>query len=608
MLVLDDSDLLDPATLRAVVDVALEELPPESTVALASRGEPPLPLARWRAHRVLTEVRTAQLAMSPAEAAALLRRAAIEPDFEQVRALVRRTEGWPAALYLAALARRQDPEDPIDFGEHHVLSEYVRDEVVAALPQELAQFSVKTSILDELSGGICDFVLERRGSAAVLERLAKTTPMLVPVDSSHRSYRWHGLMAEVLRAELRREDEAVEQLLRRRAADWYSACGDSRSALDQSSLAADARFTGELLWPNLLTYLTCGSGELIRGWLDKFNACQIADNAPLALSVALTSLIGGDLGKARQWALAASALLNREGAAEELQSSATALTVIETIDAHGSMERMRDLMITAGRSEDEDSLWRPLCLLLGAIAMYLEGDREHAEPVLDQVARLSGNRAPSVTSICLAQRALIAIEQEDWELATELTDDAVAMIEEWGLTTEPLSAIVFACAAATRAQQRRIDEAKLNVRRAGDLLAELGDFVPWYGAQARILLGHASLWLADVVAARTLLAEASRFARKTPDALVFAEWFDRAWAHLDTLAETSLVGPSSLTIAELRILRFLPSHRSFREIAEQLGVSSNTVKTQAHAVYRKLGVASRSEAVSRAIDAGLLSG
>ena len=79
-----------------------------------------------------------------------------------------------------------------------------------------------------------------------------------------------------------------------------------------------------------------------------------------------------------------------------------------------------------------------------------------------------------------------------------------------------------------------------------------------------------------------------------------------AWSYLDTLAETRLAGPSSLTIAELRILRFLPSHRSFREIAAQLGVSANTVKTQAHAVYRKLGAASRSEAVARAIDAGLL--
>ena len=101
-------------------------------------------------------------------------------------------------------------------------------------------------------------------------------------------------------------------------------------------------------------------------------------------------------------------------------------------------------------------------------------------------------------------------------------------------------------------------------------------------------------------------AEASRLARRTPDAIMFEHWFTDAWAYMDTLAESTLAGPSSLTIAELRILRFLPSHRSFREIGEQLGVSANTVKTQAHAVYRKLGAASRSEAVARATETGLI--
>jgi len=169
-----------------------------------------------------------------------------------------------------------------------------------------------------------------------------------------------------------------------------------------------------------------------------------------------------------------------------------------------------------------------------------------------------------------------------------------------------MSALAFAAAAAVRAHQGRVDEAKRDLRSGIDLLTQLDDFIPWYGAEARILLAHASLWLADVVGARTLLAEASRLARRTPGAVIFERWFDDAWARMDAVAETSLAGPSSLTIAELRILRFLPSHRSFREIAAQLGVSANTVKTQAHAVYRKLGAASRSEAVMRASDAGLL--
>ena len=180
------------------------------------------------------------------------------------------------------------------------------------------------------------------------------------------------------------------------------------------------------------------------------------------------------------------------------------------------------------------------------------------------------------------------------------------MIEQRGLADYPISALPFAASAASRAHHGRADEAKHDLRSSIDLLTVLGDYVPWYGAETRILLAHASLWLADVVGARTLLAEASSLARRTPGAVIFERWFEDAWSYMDALAETSLAGPSSLTIAELRILRFLPTHRSFREIAAQLGVSANTVKTQAHAVYRKLGAASRSEAVTRASDAGLL--
>jgi LuxR family maltose regulon positive regulatory protein len=219
---------------------------------------------------------------------------------------------------------------------------------------------------------------------------------------------------------------------------------------------------------------------------------------------------------------------------------------------------------------------------------------------------MSAAAEPTVTSLCLAQAAMIAIEDQDWEGATELTDRSRQVIDERGLAGYPITALAFAASAAVRAHHGRVDEAKQDLRAGIDLLAALGDFVPWYGAEARILLAHASLWLADVVGARTLLAEASRLARRTPQAVIFGRWFDDAWAYMDSLAETSLAGPSSLTIAELRILRFLPSHRSFREIAAQLGVSANTVKTQAHAVYRKLGAASRSEAVARASDAGLL--
>jgi LuxR family transcriptional regulator, maltose regulon positive regulatory protein len=606
--VLDDAhDAPDTATDS--IEAALQEVPPGSTIALASRTEPALPTGRFRAHRLVHETRTPQLAMGRAEAAALMRLAGIEPASDVVQRLVSRTEGWPAALYLAALAMREDPEDAVGFGgQHHLLADYLTDEVLSALPAELLSFAMRTSVLDELSGPSCDAVLEEHGSALLLDHLARINPLLIPVDAAHHTYRWHRLMAEVLRAELERIEPELAGTIRLRASRWFSVRGNTRRAIDQAAAAGAAELTGRLLWQNILGYVSCGQNDLVTGWLGNFSRNRIATHAPLALSAALSALVAGNLGDAQHWSLAARATLERGngGGGNRIREFTTGLAVIDAASGHAGIRRMSEVATEAVEVEPENSPWGPLCYLLQGVGRYLQGERDGADTVLAEGIRLSGHEAPAVTSLCLAQRAMIAIDREDWELGAEFSDAALRIIERCGLTAEPVCAIAFAAAAASRAHGGRIDEAKRNLRTGIDLLAALEDFAPWYDAQARILLAHASLWLADAVGARTLLAEASRFARRTTGATIFSGWFDRAWLCMDTLAESSLAGPSSLTIAELRILRFLPSHRSFREIAQQLGVSANTVKTQAHAIYRKLGAASRSEAVAQARVAGLL--
>jgi LuxR family maltose regulon positive regulatory protein len=609
VIVVDDAHQVEPDALRAGVDAALAELPVGSAIALASRRELELPIGRLRAHRLLTELRVAELALDCAEGATLLRQMGVERDLDEVQALVDRTEGWPAALYLAALTLHDDPDGLPGFGgRHHIVREYLEDEVLDALPDDLLAVAVRTSVLDELSGPICDALLDRGDSALVLDRLARTSPLLIAVDPAHRRYRWHALLRDALVDRLERIDPELEHTLRLRASGWCSEHGDLDGAIDHAAVARDAALTGELLWRNILMYLSCGRGAHVRSWLRNFDGDTIASHPSLALSASFSSLAAGDFHEAERLSRVAAAGLERSRRKGQPPSLQTGLAVIESIGAHGGPEGMAGVVLAAAESEPQDSPWRPVCLLLRAIATYLGGDCATAERRLDESIRLSGAGVPAFAALCLAQRTMVAVDTEDWDLAAELTDRAAMLVEEWGLTNDPLSALTFAAAAASRAHHGRIDEAKRDLRRGSDLLASLGDFVPWYGAQARILLAHASLSLADAVGARTLLAEASRFARKTPGAVVFSSWFDRAWAHMDTLAETSLAGPSSLTIAELRILRFLPSHRSFREIALQLGVSSNTVKTQAHAVYRKLGAASRSEAVAQAMEAGLLGG
>ena len=610
VVVLDDAHLVGPGALRRLVEQVMRELPDGCSVALASPSEPALPLGRLRAKRLLVEVRLDDLAMSPAEASMLLRHAGLELDFSAVQTLVQRTQGWPAALYLVALSLREQSDLPTAVarlaGDDRRLAEYLRDDVFSSWPRELLDFAIRTSVLDELSGPSCDAVLHRKRSAVRLAALAEATPLLRPVDPACERYRWHALVREALGARLRRTEPDLAPVLHTRASRWCQRQGETDRAIAHAVHARDPVLTGDLLWAGVVGYVTQGRNGMVRHWLSHFSPAEVVGYPPLALSAAYSFLAAGEAAEARRCAGAVAAAVERGSSAPATASVTAALAGIEAMVAPNGVACMAQAAERACALESRDSAWRPIYLFLHGTALHLGGDRAAGARLLAEAADLSPAVAPSVMPLCLAQAAMIAVEERDWEGAVDLTDRARETIEQRGLRDYPVNALAFAASAAVRAHEGRADEGKEDLRRGADLLAAMGDFVPWYGAEARVLLAYASMWLADIPRGRMLLAEASRLARRTPDAAIFQQWFDDAWSYMDAMGETNLAGPSSLTIAELRILRFLPSHRSFREIAAQLGVSANTVKTQAHAVYRKLGAASRSEAVARALDAGLL--
>jgi LuxR family transcriptional regulator, maltose regulon positive regulatory protein len=606
VLVIDDAHTVAGTAVWAVVTALLGQLGGGAQLAVASRTEPPLAIGRLRAHRSLIELRTADLAMNAEQAASLLALAGVDSDTASTRALVELTEGWPVGLYLAALSVRGESDLPAALkrlsGDDHLIAEYFRDELLSRLSSDCWRFLTQVSVLDGLSGPVCDAVLERTASAKMLEELWRSNVMLTAVDRGHQHFRLHPLFKDALTAELRRAEPDLEPALHSRASDWLERHGDLDGAIGHAAAGGDLGRTGELLCANLAGLLAAGRNAEVRAWLGCFGPEQIEASAPLALAAAHSCLMRGEVDRARAWRLHAEAA----AAAQQMPSLEGAEAIVEAMTAATSTDAMRAAAARACELEPEHSPWRPYGELLLGTALHLSGDRDGAAPTLERGVALACTHAPVIASLCLAQLAMLAIEQDDWVGAADAADRAGAVVEQAGLSGYPICALAFAARAAARAHEGRADEAKHDHRRATDLLAALGDFIPWYGAEARIMLARAALGLADTVKARTLLAEASRLARRTTGAVIFQGCFEQAWAHIDTLAESALSGPSSLTIAELRILRFLPSHQSFREIAERLDVSVNTVKTQAHAIYRKLDAASRSEAVAQATRAGLL--
>jgi LuxR family maltose regulon positive regulatory protein len=268
---------------------------------------------------------------------------------------------------------------------------------------------------------------------------------------------------------------------------------------------------------------------------------------------------------------------------------------------------MRDDAARAQALEShDDGPGRPLARLLEGIACHLLGDRDRAQSLLQEGSRVAAVGAPSIHALCLAQLALIALEQDDWPRGAELAGRARAQVERFRLGEYPMMSLVFAVAALTQAQRGRVDAANDDRGAATRLLERLDDFMPWYLAEVNIVLARATLRLSDVAGARAFISAAEQASDATPESPVLDLWLEDAAAQVEGYSTSAPGAPTSLTGAELRVLGLLPTHLSFREIGLALNVSANTVKSQAQAVYRKLDASSRSEAVVHARTLGLV--
>jgi LuxR family transcriptional regulator, maltose regulon positive regulatory protein len=608
VLVLDDAHALRAGDSFEFLEAIVEAMPPGSQLALASREEPGLTVGSLRAHRRVVELRTGDLAMGRSEAAALLSAAGLRLGADDLDTLVRRTEGWPAGLYLAALSLRVQPHIRAAVstfaGDDSIVADYMRDELLAPLSPERVAFLTNTSMLETLTGPLCDAVLDCAGSGRTLADLARSNVLLVSLDRNGQSYRYHSMFAEMLRSELRRLEPDLEPELHRRASAWYAAHGEAQSTIRHAIAAGDVRAAGELLWTRAADDIAHGGNEAVRRWLEEFTEDQIASCAPLALVAAASSLAAGDRTQVERWTAVAARspdLASGEGG----DSLRAALEVLRAAAARDGVTRMGVNAARAVQSEPDHSPWRATGKLLEGVSYHLTGRREEARVRLEEGGRGGAAAVPDVQAVCLAQLALLVVEDEEWEEAAVLTARARSQAKAFGLEDYPTFALVFAVSSLVRASRGMVDEARRDLNWSARLLTRLVDFAPWYGAETRIALARAALRLGDVTAARTLLVEATHLLRDAPDSATLGAWLEETRAQLE--AVTRSAGETcALTTAELRVLRLLPTHLSLPAIATRLYVSPNTVKTHARAVYRKLDASSRGEAVAHALAAGLL--
>jgi LuxR family maltose regulon positive regulatory protein len=299
VLVLDDYHVIEAGDVQDGMAFLLDHLPPWLHVVIASRADPALPLARWRARGELVEARAAELRFTPDEAAVYLNETmGLQLTARDVAALEGRTEGWIAALQLAALSM-QGRDDVAGFiagfaGDDRYVVDYLAEEVLQRQPDRVQAFLMQTSILDRLSGPLCDAVTGQGGGRAMLEALDRGNLFLVPLDDRRRWYRYHHLFADVLQARLLDERPGQVPDLHRRASVWYEQNGEQSVAIGHALAGRDFQRAADLVELAVSVMSKTRQEAKVRGWLELIPEEVIQVRPVLSVAIAWVLLSDGE--------------------------------------------------------------------------------------------------------------------------------------------------------------------------------------------------------------------------------------------------------------------------------------------------------------------------
>jgi LuxR family maltose regulon positive regulatory protein len=614
VLVLDDVHVLHNRECRAAVSLLAEHVPEDSRLALAGRTRPPLRTGRLRAEGRILEVVASDLSLTPEEASTLLRGAGITPGEDDAAELYRRTEGWPVGLYLAALYLREGgplQRAAVSFsGGDRFINDYMESEFLSRIPQRQQEFLTRTAVLEQLCGPLCEAVLDQPGSRATLTDIAQSNLLLVPLDRHGEWYRYHHLFRDMLLAQLRRQEPALVPVLNRRAAEWYELNGAPAEALSYRMEAGDAdaaaRLVGALAFP---TYQRGQAATVDRwfGWLEDHG--DMEKHSAVAVLAAAVSAVTGKAVDADRWAKIAERATVVARLPDGSPSIEPWLALIRALLCRDGAEQMRADAEFATTAMAAGSFWRATPILLVGMAHLMAGDPGCADVFFEDAAA-EAQATGGTTDACVAhaERSLLAVAKGDWELGERHLSEARSVAREAHLEDYPPLVIMYAAAARIALHKGDQARARAELTRAQRLRPALTYALPHLAAQARVELARCHIALADFAAARTLLREIEEILTRRPGLGVFAAQAEDLRAELSHTRGSFTPGASALTAAELRLLPLLSTHLSFPEIATEMSLSRHTVKSQATSIYRKLGAASRNQAVTRARTLGLLEG
>jgi len=606
LLVLDDYHLVRSRPVHRSVAGLLDHAPASLHLVISSRTDPPLPLSRLRVAGDLVEVRAEQLRFTAEEAASMLHRAAVsELSAGEVQRLVDRTEGWAVGLQLAALrlADRADRQARVDFVERftgadrHIV-DYVGEEVLDALPSQLRDFLLQTSVLSRLSAPLANAVTDGTDAARMLAEIQRGNLFLTALDDEGRWYRYHQLFRDLLAFELQRSGLVEPTVLHRRAAEWFRGHGELGEAVLHALSSGDLGFAAELIAQGWRPEFNLGHLQTVQGWLTALPPAKLAADPRLTEAQVWLYLDRGRLDDA------AASLSAAEGTAAD-DGHLRVLRALHTFKTGNVPLAAEWLGAVRGRMADP-FLVTVQDLLAGVCGVWL-GETAEATDRLRRAAdraEETGNRLARIYA--LGAQALLAILTGDLLSAETVLNEADSAVAD-GLSDAHFVAMFPALAAARLAALRgRWDDAVVSATSAAELAGRGAGRVEQAAAMitAAEAARHARSGGAD---GEQWLARAAVVLRSCADpGPTVRDWFSREQHAQRASHPAGSLPAGRLTEREAAILELLPTGLSQRELAGSLFVSPNTLKTHLRAIYRKLGAESRDEAVLRARALGLL--
>jgi LuxR family transcriptional regulator, maltose regulon positive regulatory protein len=610
VLMLDDAHHLDRPVSLDVVAFLMLRLPPTMRLAVIARRMLPLPYARLRPTGHLLELGPQELALNEEDAQALAMAIGVEIPREQVIGLLARTEGWPAATYLglrlAGSARAQDLRAHELTGTEASIADYMRSELLEPLDTGTRAWLRRSSVLIAMSGPLCDATLGTTGSLTLLRRLERDNLFVVALDTKRGTYRYHRLFRDLLRDELEEHEPGAAARMSSRAAAWCVQVGERERAVDYAFASGDMDLAARLVLTYTFPLHWSGRIATVGRWLDWFDRDGERERrAALAAIAGWVHAMEGRTREARRWLTSAERSAD-DGPMPDGATKASWVAVLRGYMAPAGLETLASDARIALAGIPEESPFRQGALILGGFAAIAAGAPEAADALFAEAIPIAeGRNAIPGISLALGERAVIALGRGDVAAATRHVESGLAVVRGAGMDEFVTSTTLHAAAARVALANGSPSEARLAIARVNRMRPIATAALPIPSLQMRFETIRACIVLGEAAAARTLLLEVKDILRQCPDLGALVDEAAELDRTVGSMRATS-AGPWALTTAELRLLAYLPTHLTFREIADRLYVSTHTIKSQAMAIYGKLGVSSRRGAIEQAVESGLL--